>query len=50
MVLMPSTILTFLSGMENARRIAMDSAIIALAVAVSYGIVVIIHDVRGVRL
>jgi len=48
MVILVSTILSFLSGMDIRRRILLNLAIITVAVSVSYGIGVLAKSVWGV--
>ena len=48
MVILVSTILSFLSGMDIKRRILLNLAIITVAVSVSYGIGVLAKSVWGV--
>lgn len=50
MVVVVSTILSFLSGMDVARRIALNVVIIAIAVSVSYGIGVFAKHLWGITL
>lgn len=50
MVIAVSTILSFLSGMDIKRRIALNVIIIALAVSVSYGIGLLAKHVWGISL
>jgi vacuolar iron transporter family protein len=50
MVILVSTILSFLSGMDIKRRILLNLAIITVAVSVSYGIGVLAKSVWGVAL
>jgi VIT1/CCC1 family predicted Fe2+/Mn2+ transporter len=45
MVIVVSTILSFLSGMDVRRRIALNLVIITVAVGVSYGIGVLAKNV-----
>jgi VIT1/CCC1 family predicted Fe2+/Mn2+ transporter len=49
MVVLVSTILSFLSGMDIKRRIALNLVIITLAVSVSYGIGVLSQQVWGIK-
>jgi VIT1/CCC1 family predicted Fe2+/Mn2+ transporter len=49
-VIVVSTILSFLSGMDIKRRIMLNLAIIALAVGVSYGIGVLAKSLWGIAL
>ena len=48
MVILVSTILSFLSGMDVKRRIALNLVIIALAVGISYGIGIAARNVWGI--
>jgi VIT1/CCC1 family predicted Fe2+/Mn2+ transporter len=48
MVILVSTILAFLSGMEMKRRILLNLAIITVAVTVSYGIGVAAKQIWGI--
>jgi VIT1/CCC1 family predicted Fe2+/Mn2+ transporter len=48
MVIVVSTILSFLSGMDIQRRIVLNLAIITVAVSVSYGIGVLAKNVWGI--
>ncbi|HJT20433.1 MAG TPA: VIT1/CCC1 transporter family protein [Nitrospira sp.] len=50
MVIVVSTILSFLSGMDIKRRIVLNLAIITLAVGVSYGIGVLAKSLWGIAL
>ena len=48
MVIVVSTILSFLSGMDVKRRIALNLAIITVAVSVSYGIGMVAKEIWGI--
>jgi len=48
MVILVSTILSFLSGMDIKRRIVLNVIIIAVAVSVSYGIGILAKHVWGI--
>jgi vacuolar iron transporter family protein len=50
MVILVSTILSFLSGMDIKRRILLNLAIITVAVSVSYGIGVLAKHIWGIAL
>lgn len=50
MVIVVSTILSFLSGMDIRRRIVLNLAIITVAVGISYGIGVIAKNLWGIAL
>src|SRR5262245_30370629 len=50
MVIIVSTILSFLSGMDIKRRIMLNLAIITLAVSITYGIAVLTKDLWGIPL
>jgi VIT1/CCC1 family predicted Fe2+/Mn2+ transporter len=50
MVIVVSTILSFLSGMDVTRRILLNMAIIAIAVSVTYGIGVFAKRLWGIAL
>jgi len=50
MVIVVSTILSFLSGMDVMRRILLNLMIIALAVSVTYGIGVFAKRLWGIAL
>ena len=49
MVILVSTILSFLSGMDIRRRIALNVIIIAVAVSVSYGIGLAANQLWGIK-
>jgi len=48
MVIVVSTILSFLSGMDVGRRIVLNLAIITVAVSVSFGIGVLANHLWGI--
>jgi VIT1/CCC1 family predicted Fe2+/Mn2+ transporter len=50
MVILVSTILSFLSGMDVRRRILLNLVIITLAVGVSYGIGLLAKSLWGISL
>ncbi|MCC6139454.1 MAG: VIT1/CCC1 transporter family protein [Nitrospira sp.] len=50
MVVLVSTILSFLSGMDIKRRIMLNLAIIAVAVSISYGIGIVAKNYWGIAL
>ena len=50
MVVVVSTVLSFLSGMDMFRRIVLNLAIIAIAVTVTYGIGVFAKSLWGIAL